>query len=50
MCMEPVSSVNPKGLKVLARNYLLDVDLTPIDEAWEMLIKVHQGKKHFSII
>ncbi len=46
--MEPVSSVNPKGLKVLAGNYLLDVDLTPIDEAWEVLIKVHQGKKHFS--
>ncbi len=46
--MVPISSVNPKGLKVLARNYLHDVDLTPIDEAWGMLVEIHQGKKHFS--
>lgn len=46
--MVPISSVNPRGLKVLARNYLVDVDLSPIDEAWEMIVDVHRGKKHFS--
>ncbi len=46
--MVPISSVNPKGLKVLARNYLHGVDLSSIDVAWEMLVEVHQGKKHFS--
>jgi GTP diphosphokinase / guanosine-3',5'-bis(diphosphate) 3'-diphosphatase len=46
--MVPISSVNPKGLKVLAGNYLVGVDLSPIDEAWEMIVEVHRGKKHFS--
>ena len=42
------SVVNPSGLKVLAANYLHDVDLEPIDRAWEMAEEVHQGGKHFS--
>ena len=42
------SVVNPGGLKVLAANYLHDVDLSPIDRAWEMAEEVHQGGKHFS--
>jgi len=40
--------VNPSGLKVLAANYLHDIDLSPIDRAWEMAEEVHQGGKHFS--
>ncbi len=46
--MEPISNINPNGLKVLARNYLHGVDLSPIDEAWELLLKVHSGKRHFA--
>ena len=37
-----------KGLKVLASNYLQDVDLTPIDDAWKIVSRVHKGKQHFS--
>ncbi len=48
MSNNPISGINPKGLKVLIRNYLHDVDLSPIDEAWELIVKVHKGKKHFS--
>ena len=46
--MGQVSVVNPSGLKMLAANYLHDVDLTPIDEAWEIAVSVHSGGKHFS--
>ena len=42
------SMVNPSGLKVLAANYLHDIDLMPIDRAWEMARDVYQGEKHFS--
>lgn len=40
--------INPRGLKVLAANYLQDVDLSLIDEAWAVVVKVHGGKRHFS--
>ncbi len=33
---------------MLAANYLQDVDLSPIDEAWELAVDVHRGGKHFS--
>ena len=46
--MEQISAVNPDGLKMLAANYLHDVDLRPIDEAWELAVGVHRGGKHFS--
>ncbi len=46
--MQQVSVVNPGGLKLLAANYLHDVDLTPIDEAWDLAVEVHRGGKHFS--
>ena len=42
------STVNPNGLKILAANYLHDVDLTPIDKAWEIVVRVHKGQRHFS--
>jgi len=42
------SQFNPAGLKVLAANYLHDVDLTPIDRAWELAVDTYQGSKHFS--
>ena len=42
------SMINPRGLKVLAANYLQDVDLSLIDEAWAVVVKVHGGKRHFS--
>ncbi len=42
------STVNPNGLKILAGNYLHGVDLSPIDEAWEIVCRVHQGQRHFS--
>jgi len=46
--MDHASAINPGGLKLLAANYLYDVDLTPIDEAWEIAVNVHRGGKHFS--
>lgn len=46
--MLSLSTINPNGLKVLAGKYLLGVDLSPIDRAWELVSKVHRGKKHFS--
>ena len=46
--MEQASVINPGGLKLLAANYLYDVDLSPIDEAWELAVDVHRGGKHFS--
>lgn len=42
------SMLNPRGLKILASNYLHDVDLSRIDKAWEVVTKVHSGKLHFS--
>ncbi len=39
---------NIVALKTIARGYLQDVDLEPIDKAWELVSKVHAGKKHFS--
>ena len=42
------SALSAHNVKVLASNYLHDVDLTPIDEAWELATKVHTGKLHFS--
>jgi len=42
------SVIHPGGLKLLAANYLHDVDLSPIDTAWELAVQVHQGGKHFS--
>jgi GTP pyrophosphokinase len=43
-----VSMLNVNGLKTIARGYLHDVDLDPIDKAWNFAVKVHTGKKHFS--
>jgi GTP pyrophosphokinase len=42
------SVIHPGGLKLLAANYLHDVDLSPIDKAWELAVQVHKGGKHFS--
>jgi len=39
---------NPERLKLIAAEYLHDADLTRIDQAWEVVCKVHQGQKHFS--
>jgi guanosine-3',5'-bis(diphosphate) 3'-pyrophosphohydrolase len=46
--MTNVSALNPDGLKTLASNYLHGVDLSPIDEAWELVVLVHAGRRHFS--
>lgn len=40
--------LNPEGLKILARNYLHGTDLSPIDKAWKLVVRVHAGEKHFS--
>lgn len=42
------STVNPDGLKILASNYLQGVDLSSIDDAWEIVMRVHQDRRHFS--
>lgn len=42
------STVNTRGLKVLAGNHLHGVDLSPIDTAWKIVEEVYRGKKHFS--
>ncbi len=42
------SMLNVTGLKTIAKGYLHDVDLDPIDKAWELAVEVHTGKKHFS--
>ncbi len=42
------ATLNPNGLKILASNYLHGVDLSPIDDAWEMIVQVHHGQRHFS--
>ena len=40
--------INPSGLKVLAANYLQDVNLDKIDRAWDMAVEVYGTGKHFS--
>ncbi len=40
--------VNQEGLKILTRNYLNGMDLTPIDRAWELAVSVHSESEHFS--
>jgi len=40
--------INPQGLKILTANYLQDADLSLIDQAWDEVVRVHGGKKHFS--
>jgi GTP pyrophosphokinase len=40
--------VNQEGLKVLTRSYLNEMDLSAIDQAWELVVSVHTGKTHFS--
>ncbi len=46
--MTNASTINPNGLKTLASNYLNGVDLSRIDEAWDIIVRVHQGRRHFS--
>src|SRR5665811_1143009 len=36
------------GLKTIAKGYLHDVNLEPIDKAWDLAVKVQTDKKHFS--
>lgn len=48
MLQTQTSNINTRGLKVLLRNYLHDDDLSQIDKAWEIVERVHKGKKHFS--
>ncbi|SDP27578.1 RelA/SpoT family protein [Desulforhopalus singaporensis] len=40
--------INPEGLKRLVANYLPKEDLTLIDRAWELVLRVHEGQRHFS--
>jgi len=42
------SMINPEGLKVLVSNYLPDANLSLIDAAWEIVVDVHKGRRHFS--
>jgi guanosine-3',5'-bis(diphosphate) 3'-pyrophosphohydrolase len=42
------STINPGGLKILVSNYLPDADLTLIDQAWDVISRVHEGKRHYS--
>lgn len=42
------SMLSVTGLKTIAKGYLHDVDLDPIDKAWDLAVKVHADKKHFS--
>ena len=46
--MQNGAMINPRGLKILAANYLQDVDLSLIDDAWDVVVKVHGDKRHFS--
>jgi GTP diphosphokinase / guanosine-3',5'-bis(diphosphate) 3'-diphosphatase len=36
------------GLKTIAKGYLHDIDLAPIDKAWDFAAKVHGDRKYFS--
>ncbi|MEN8189467.1 MAG: bifunctional (p)ppGpp synthetase/guanosine-3',5'-bis(diphosphate) 3'-pyrophosphohydrolase [Thermodesulfobacteriota bacterium] len=40
--------LNADGLKILARSYLHEVDLTALDRAWDLVSRVHEGKVHFA--
>jgi GTP pyrophosphokinase len=42
------TTINTNGLKILTSNYLQGVDLSRIDEAWEIITRVHKGRRHFS--
>ncbi len=42
------TTINPNGLKILASNYLNGVDLSRIDEAWAIIVRVHRERRHFS--
>lgn len=44
----PASVPSVIGLKTIARGYLHDVDLEPLDRAWDLAVRVHTDKKHFS--
>ena len=46
--MLQLSTINTRGLKVIAADHLHDIDLSPIDRAWEIVEEVHRGEKHFS--
>lgn len=46
--MTKETTINPHGLKILAATYLQDVDLSRIDDAWEIVTRVHKGRRHFS--
>jgi guanosine-3',5'-bis(diphosphate) 3'-pyrophosphohydrolase len=46
--MTPASVINPERLKCMAAEYLRGIDLSPIDEAWEMAAVVHKDTAHFS--
>ncbi|MEA3466658.1 MAG: bifunctional (p)ppGpp synthetase/guanosine-3',5'-bis(diphosphate) 3'-pyrophosphohydrolase [Thermodesulfobacteriota bacterium] len=48
MDTELTAPVNQEGLKILIRSYLHEIDLSPIDKAWELAVSVHTGKKHYS--
>ena len=43
-----LSMLGVNGLKTIAKGYLHDVDLEPIDKAWDFAVEVHKDKKHFS--
>ena len=40
--------ININSLKILASSYLQDVDLTPLDDAWDFIRRVHAKRQHFS--
>jgi guanosine-3',5'-bis(diphosphate) 3'-pyrophosphohydrolase len=48
LSMANPATINPSGLKVLAANYLNGTDLSPIDEAWKIVERVHKDERHFS--
>lgn len=42
------SMLSAVGLKTIAKGYLHDIDLDPIDKAWDFAAKVHGDRKYFS--
>jgi GTP pyrophosphokinase len=42
------SMLSAIGLKTIAKGYLHDIDLDPIDKAWDFAAKVHGDRKYFS--